>query len=72
MKMQDFMIEIDDILNENLMPMSLVVLENNVDSSVLNISSRSIDDEDDEMDTYLDGTNEQFGTSNSSGLQSSG
>lgn len=64
-KMQDFIIEIDDILNENLMPMSLVMLETNSesDSSMLNISSRSFDDED-EVDAAatLNGTDEQVGS----------
>lgn len=60
-KMQDFMIEIDDILNESLMPMSLVVLENNEDeSSLMNISPRSIDD--DEVNWRMNQTYEQFGS----------
>lgn len=44
-RMQDFALDVNDILNERLMPMSLVAFESGDKSEMRNLSQQSLDDE---------------------------
>jgi hypothetical protein len=42
-KMQDFSLSLDDILNENLMPLSLVMLESDGSDSQISLANQTLD-----------------------------
>lgn len=44
-KMQDFALDVDDILSDKLMPVSLMLLEERVESDLKNLSHKTLDDE---------------------------
>jgi hypothetical protein len=44
-KMQDFSLDVDDILNDNLMPASLMLIEEREQSEWRNLSTQKLDDE---------------------------
>lgn len=44
-KMQEFVLDVNDILSENLMPMSLMLVQGNGESDTKNSTHRTLDDE---------------------------
>lgn len=44
-KMQEFVLDVNDILSDNLMPVSLMLFEERVESDLKNLTQKTLDDE---------------------------